>query len=120
MFGISEYIMLGLSGVILTGGLYYKAEVAELELDLVNCKAKSVVQVQNNKTLRGSIATQNKAIEKLRIDLNASTYKWDHREPSIQYVDRWITEFVDRNITIKRGDCEENSYILNAIRDNGY
>lgn len=120
MFGISEYIALALSGVLITGGLYYKAEVAELKVDLSKCNAKNIVLKLNNKTLRGSIATQNKAILDLQVDLNASNYRWDNREPSIEYVDRWKTKYVDRNITIEGGKCEKDINILNAIREHGF
>lgn len=120
MFGITEYIALGLSGVLLTGGLYYKAEVAELELDLSKAKAKVIVCENNNKTLRGSIAQQNNAIKAMEVDLNASNYKWEHREPSIKYVDRWKTSFIDRNITIEGGKCEKDINLLNAIREYGF
>ena len=115
MLGISEYAVIALSGTLLVGGLYGKAEIAELKLELSQC---TVIKL-NNQTLRGSIKTQNKAILSLKVDLNASNYRWNNRTPSVEVVERWRTRYVDSNNS-EGGNCEENNNILNAIRDYGY
>jgi len=74
----------------------------------------------NTATLRGAIETRNVEVERLRVDLNASMEQWKNRTPSTVYVDRWLTKYVDRNVTTKmtRDDCENTHYIFDAIRDN--
>lgn len=120
MFGVTEWIALALSGIMLTGTIYYKSEISDLELEVAGLKTERVILIQNNKTLKGSIDAQNRAIVALQVDLNASNYRWDNREPSVKYVDRWKTKYIDRNVTIEGGKCEKDTIILNAIREYGY
>lgn len=84
-----------------------KIEMLEGTLALAN---------QNTEVLKKKITKQNKALSELEADYNASVERWNNREPSTVYVDKWHTKFVDRNITTE-GNCND---VLEAIHNHGY
>lgn len=81
---------------------------------IVTLEAQVATMEKNNKDLRESVSLQNDLILKYKIDLKASEERWNSREPVIEYVDRWKTEFVERE---SNETCDD---ILNAIRANGF
>lgn len=107
---------------ILIGSTVFLAITQSITGFVVSSKNKTIevkdaqiaVMAQNNHQLKSSIDIQNKAIEAIKLDYNASITRYNDKVPTVVYVDRWITKYVDKNVT---GDCNE---ILTAIRSSNF
>jgi len=89
----------------------YKKDIKVLEAQAVVCKTQK-------EALINAVDIQNAKINEMKVDLNESIERWNNRESSTVYVDRWRTRYIDSNET--GDDCEEIKLILDAIRTNGF
>lgn len=91
-------------------------DIANMKVEATKMDTKLDTCSRNTTSLRTNIAIQNEAISTLEVDLEEALDRWDNRESSTVYVDRWRTKYVDKNVTIE-GDCNE---ILDAIHTYGF
>jgi len=125
---LTNEIMMSIGGVLLLTNLYTgvtswsKGKDIETQAQTIEkLKAQKEVHKSNEKVLISTIIAQNESVEKLAVDLNTSMNRWDNREPVTVFVDKWKTEYIDRNITVEvtKDECEDSKRIANSLIHNG-
>ena len=112
---ITEYIGIGLVATIVTGTMYYKNEVSNLELELLKAKTQHNVCLKNKSVLEEGIEYSNRLIRQSEIDLRESMVEldtWKNKPSEVRYEVIYKNIPSDRNYT---GECDETVGIVNAI-----
>lgn len=84
--------------------------ISELLRELESSQSDVFLCKSNSRTLRASIATQNREIEKLRITI---------KEFKPVTVTETIIKYIPADVNATRGNCEDTNLYLDYIRNNG-